>query len=101
MDMLKVGRTEVKKGSKTPLKWSIASSSAFDLLKNSLTSEVELFQMDVDLEFIMRTDAREWAIGAVLEQTFASEIRPVAFYSRKLGGSQINWTPLKRNAMPL
>ena len=44
----------------------------------------------------MRTDASEWAIGAVLEQEFDGNIKPVVFYSQKLGGSQLNWTPLEK-----
>ena len=44
----------------------------------------------------MKTDASDQAIGAVLEQDRGGELVPVAFFSRKLGGSQLNWTPREK-----
>ena len=44
----------------------------------------------------MRTDASDNAIGAVLEQEREGKWVPVAFFSRKLGGSQLNWTPREK-----
>ena len=96
MDMLKVSRVDGKKGSRKPLNWTAKAQAAFDGLKSALSRELELFQMDVDQPFTMRTDASDWAIGAVLEQEFQGKLRPVAFYSRKLGGSQLNWTPREK-----
>jgi len=90
MDLLKVDRVDGKKGSKKPLKWGAKEEAAFEALKGALAAELELFQIDVDKPFIMKTDASEWAIGAVLEQEKNGQLVPVAFYSRKLGGSQLN-----------
>ena len=50
----------------------------------------------MDAPYTMRTDASEWAIGGVLEQEKEGRLYPVAFYSRKLGGSQLNWTPREK-----
>ena len=50
----------------------------------------------------MRADASDKAIGAVLEQYREvtpghTSLVPVAFLSRKLGKSQLNWTPGEGN----
>jgi hypothetical protein len=92
MDSLKVGRTDGKKGSKVPIKWTDKSIKAFQDLKEALAKELELFQIDVNKPYLMRTDASELAIGGVLEQDIKCSQVPVAFYSCKLGGSQLNWT---------
>jgi hypothetical protein len=96
MDLLKVNKAEGKKGSRTPVKWGAKQEAAFMALKDALAQELELFQMDLNKNFIMKTDASEWAIGGVLEQEIRERIAPVAFYSRKLGGSQLNWTPREK-----
>ena len=44
----------------------------------------------------MRTDASNYEIGAVLEQDKDGRLVPVAFYSRKLSGSKLNWTPREK-----
>ena len=58
--------------------------------------------MDPDAPFILRADASDRAIGAVLEQdrvmvTGESPRRvPVGFFSRKLAKGQLNWTPREK-----
>ena len=96
MELLKVGRTDGKKGSKKPVAWTPESEQAFRNLKAALASELELYQLDPDQPFILRTDASDFAIGAVLEQERDGRPLPVAFYSRKLTGSQMNWTPRQK-----
>jgi hypothetical protein len=96
MDLLKVNKADGKKGSQKPLKWGAVEQEAFESLKKALAAGLELFQINVDKPFVMRTDASDWAIGAVLEQDVEGRLVPVAFYSRKLGGSQLNWTPREK-----
>jgi hypothetical protein len=50
------------------------------------------FCIEFDEPFILRTDASEFALGAVLEQQWEGKWVPVAFYSRKLAKEQKNWT---------
>ena len=69
-------------------------------MKKVLTSNLELFRIDPDAPFILRTDASDRAIGAVLEQErmIQGELQkvPVGFFSRKLAKSQLNWTPREK-----
>ena len=52
----------------------------------------ELWQVDLDKPFRLYTDASDTAIGAELQQEIDGEWRPVALFSRKLTGSQNNWS---------
>ena len=101
MSKLKLNREDGKKGSKKVLACKQAEIEAFEALKVALTAKLELFRADPDRPFILRTDASDKAIGAVLEQR--REIPPgqtvevpVGFFSRKLGKHQLNWTPREK-----
>ena len=83
------GRTE-KKGSQKPVRWTIADVEAFVKLKHALTEKLELFQLEPDQPFVMRTDASDNALGAVMEKEREEKRVPVAFFRRKLAGSQLN-----------
>ena len=65
-------------------------------LKEVLASHLELFHLDPDCPFVLRTDASDKAIGAVLEQEKEGKWVPVGFFSRKLAKSQLNWTPREK-----
>ena len=67
MSKLKLNREDGKKGSKKVLAWKQAEIEAFEALKVALTAKLELFRADPDRPFILRTDASDKAIGAVLK----------------------------------
>ena len=91
--MLQLDRKEGRKGSQKVLSWTEEGQRAFEDLKMALTANLELFQVQPDKPFVLKTDASRYAIGAVLEQEVDGKRVPVAFYSRKLAQSQRNWTP--------
>jgi hypothetical protein len=96
MAKLQLNREDGKKGSQKPIRWNEKDIEAFVTLKRTLTAELELFQLEPDEPFVMTTDASHHAIGAVLEQNRGEKWVPVALFSRKLGGSQLNWTPREK-----
>ena len=102
MSKLQLKRDEGRKGSQVKLVWTREEVEAFENLKKVLAQSLELFIMDPDKPFILRTDASDKAIGAVLEQdrtlTPGGELKrvPVGFFSRKLCKSQLNWTPREK-----
>ena len=75
---------------------------SFEKLKERLLGKLELFIIDPDAPFILRADASDKAIGAVLEQdrvvapNTTPQRVPVGFFSRKLAKSQLNWTPREK-----
>ena len=100
MEKLKVGRIQGKKGSKHPVHLSESDLKAFNDLKEELVSGLSLQAVNPDAPFVLRVDASEKAIGAVLEQlpnangpitpsqTLNGQTVPVAFMSRKLSPGQ-------------
>ena len=92
--MLQVGKFDGRKGSKKKLAWTPEAEDAFSRLKERLMGQLGLFLVDPDKGFVLRTDASDYAVGAVLEQVRDDETHvPVAFWSRILAeGQRRTWT---------
>ena len=92
--MLQVGKFDGRKGSKKKLAWTTEAEEAFDKLKIRLLGQLGLFLVDPDKGFVLRTDASDYAVGAVLEQVRCDGTHvPVAFWSRVLAeGQHRTWT---------
>ena len=83
-----------KNGKKIALTWNTAANEAFLKLKRAITDIVPLQLADWDQDFVLTTDACNWAVRAALQQEGADgALRPLAFFSRKLSGSQLSWSP--------
>ena len=98
--MLKGNLEETKKGSKKALVWNAESDRAFEGMKQALLCAVDLHLLDPDRGFVLRTDASDYAVGAVLEQVLDDGRHvPVAFWSRVLAeGQRWTWTPREKQA---
>ena len=78
--MLRVGKFDGRKGSKKKLAWTPEAEDAFNSLKEQLLGQLGLFLVDPDKGFVLRTDASDYAVGAVLEQIRDDRSHvPVAF----------------------
>ena len=66
MSKLQLNREDEKKVRKKPIRWTTSDIESFVKLKRALTEELELFQLEPDKTFVMKTDASDHAIGAVL-----------------------------------
>jgi len=73
--------------------WSTEYNNAFEVLKDAFTKEPILVHANPDLEFIVETDASNFAIGAVLSQRqpVTNELHPICYYSRGLTKSEKNY----------
>ena len=92
--MLQVGKIDGRKGSKKKLAWTPEAEDAFSRLRERLLGQLGLFLVDPDKGFLLRTDASDYAVGAVLEQVRddGSHVL-VAFWSRILAeGQRRTWT---------
>ena len=67
--------------------WAAAQDSAFDELKRCLISAPVLRLPDFNKQFDIECDASGIGIGGVLMQ----EGQPIAYFSEKLGGAQLNY----------
>jgi hypothetical protein len=69
-------------------KWSETQENAFHELKKSLTEAPLLVLPDFTKTFEVECDASGIEIGGVLMQ----ERKPIAYFSEKLGGAQLNYS---------
>ena len=88
-----------KKGRR--FKWTESCQDAFDCLKSKLTSAPVLAFPDYNRQFILHCDASNVAIGGVLNQVFESGERPVGYFSRKLRGTEVNYSITEREALAI
>ena len=63
MSKLQHNREDVKQCSQKPIRWTTSDIESFVKLKHTLTEELELFQLEPDQPFVMKTDASDHAIG--------------------------------------
>ena len=92
--MLQVGKFDRRKRSKKKLAWTTEAKEAFEKLKERLVGQMGLFLVDPYKGFVLRTDASDYAVRAVLEQVWCDGTHvPVAFWSRVLAeGQSLTWT---------
>ena len=86
-----------KNGRKIGLKWNALANEAFLKLKCAIMDIVPLQLADWDEDFVPSPDASNWTLGAALQQEgHHGALRPLAFFSSKLLGSQLNWSPREK-----
>jgi len=68
--------------------WSTEQQNAFDILKEKLTSAPVLNYLDFSRQFLITTDASDYAIGAVLSQEPVGQDRPIAYANRILNKAE-------------
>lgn len=83
-----------------PWHWSEAQVTAFKELKRLLTTTPILSQPDYSRPFLLRTDASNYALGAVLLQgESAKEEHPIEYASRLLSAAERNYSTTEREAL--
>ena len=93
MDCLKEISKDKNRSSRVRVRWTLEADKSFGELKKAILTVVPLQIIDYSKSFHMDTDASKYAVGAVLQQVGEDgNRRPIAFHSRKLTGSQINWS---------
>lgn len=79
--------------------WTEIHANAFNKLKELLTTAPILKQVDESQPFILRTDASNYAVGAVLLQKEGSDERPIEYASRLLTNAERNYNTTEREAL--
>ncbi|KAI8402590.1 hypothetical protein FOFC_17905 [Fusarium oxysporum] len=83
--------TELTKKGK-PFKWNDKAQEAFEQLKKAILSEPVLAMFDPEKEIELETDASDFALGGQIGQRDnEGKLHPVAFYSCKLQGAELNY----------
>ncbi|SPC61665.1 uncharacterized protein UHOD_11627 [Ustilago sp. UG-2017b] len=81
-----------KEAQSTPFAWNHAAQHAFEQLRSSFNTDTILRHFDPARPIIVETDASDFAVAAVLSQSFDQGTRhPIAFFSKKLDPAQLNY----------
>ena len=77
--------------------WEKPQAAAFQTLKDMCCEAPLLAYYDVRKDVTIQCDANKSAVGAVLLQ----EGRPIAYASRKLRVSELNWAPIEKEMLAI
>ena len=88
-----------KKGQPDKLKWSSKCVSSFNELKTALIKKPILALPDCNQPFVLRTDASDIGIGAVLLQERDGKLHPVHYASKKLNAAARNYSVAERECL--
>lgn len=83
------------------MKWSKVEEEAFNELKNRMAKPPILLAPNLEQEFVLRTDASERALGAVLLQEKDGRLHPVFFASRSLNPAERNYSTVEKEGLAL
>lgn len=75
--------------------------NCFETCKNILCNEPLLQYPDFGKEFILTTDASNFAIGAILSQIKNGNDLPIAYASRTLNTSEINYSAIEKELLAI
>jgi hypothetical protein len=85
LPLLKLLKKDIK------YEWTQDCEEAFNKLKKHFIQGDILAHADLAQPFILETDASDFAVGGILSQKQGEDIRPIAFYSRKMTPAEINY----------
>ena len=88
-----------KKGQANKVKWTDTQQYAFDTLKKLLSSRPILKLPDFEETFILRTDAADDGLGAVLLQQENDIKLPIAYASRKLQPREKSYAVIEKECL--
>lgn len=84
----------------TKFVWTEDCQTAFEKLKNFLTSESLLVRPNYKDTFVLTTDASEYAVGAVLSNEKSTD-RPIAYASRGLVGAERRYHTIEKELLAI
>ena len=79
-------------------KWTDVHQTAFQFIKDSLTTVPLLVYPDPNKPYTLYTDASDTCIGACLTQTCDGEEKPIYYLSHKLSRTQCKWSTVEIEA---
>jgi len=90
-----------KKGEPNKVNWGEAQEKSFQTLKTLLTKSPILHLPDFNRSFIVRADASDVGVGAILLQDFDDGIFPISYASKKLSKTETNYSVIERECAAL
>ncbi|SOV03194.1 uncharacterized protein UDID_18348 [Ustilago sp. UG-2017a] len=81
-----------KEAQSAPFAWHNDAQHTFEQLRSAFGTDTILCHFDPTRPIIVETDASDFAVAAVLSQSFDQGARhPIAFFSKKLDPAQLNY----------
>ena len=82
--------------------WTPACQTAFETLRDAITSKPVLAIADPNKQYVLETDASDVALGAVLMQKDEEDhLRPIAYASKSLGPAEKRYGVTDREALAI
>ena len=91
----------LKKGQPNAVKWEEPQERAFQTMRTLLTRRPILRLPDPKRTFILRTDASNDGVGAVLMQVHDGKPYPVSYGSKKLAAAERNYSTIKKECLAI
>ena len=88
-----------RKGQPSKVEWGDAQEKAYQTIKILLTSEPILRLPDPEKTFVLRTDASDYGIGAVLMQEHEGKLFPICYASKKLSDTELNYSTIEKECL--
>ncbi|CAH8550920.1 unnamed protein product [Dicrocoelium dendriticum] len=95
--------TDLLRGKTRKFKPTNEAIDAFDKIKHALSNVTALSHLrtDVNTPLILKTDASQTAVGAVLQQLINGHPEPLSFFSRKLQPAQTRYSTFGRELLAI
>ena len=90
-----------RKGQPTKVEWGEPQEKAYTTLKALLAKPPIIKLPDFSKQFVLRTDASDLGIAAILMQEHDNEMFPVAFASKKLLQRQRNYSTIEMECLSI
>ncbi|KAL4103608.1 hypothetical protein QTP88_018969 [Uroleucon formosanum] len=84
-----------------PFEWTIEAQIAFDTLKEKLINAPILQYPNFEKEFILTTDASQFAIGSILSQGIPGQDLPIAYASRTLNKAEQAYSTTEKELLSI
>nr|CDS35258.1 gag pol polyprotein [Hymenolepis microstoma] len=93
--------TDLLKGNPKHFKMASEAESAFSSVKQQLSKATTLNHLDTSkgMRIVLKTDASQMAVGAVLQQVFKDELQPLSFFSKKLTPTETQYSTFGRELL--
>ena len=90
-----------KKGQPNQVIWTDETETAFNELKSRFCDRPILRLPDFERDFILRTDASDSGLGAILLQTYDGIDFPVAYASKRLSPAQSSYATVEKECLAI
>ena len=82
-------------------RWTSIQHEAFEILRDKICSEPILQYPDFTKQFLLTTDASNYALGGILSQGKISQGLPISYASRTLHGAELNYSTIEKELLAI